>query len=240
MIILFIPYPGNTNKTDGQYYHADAYYINVGSNRNDLKGGTIHSVKTVFIHPKYRGGGDNHFFHDVGLLELLDNIILNNRASLVTLARCGDRPENGTDGTVSGWGTNPEHPGSTDLYQVHLNVITAQQCVNELAGGTAEEVDEHQICAQAPGKNQCPGDSGGPFIDISTNRQVGIISYGATNCSTATPSIFTRVTDNLDFIDDTIEKTVFTRPQNPIPTSASVIDKFIPSSLPSLPFWPRS
>ncbi len=47
----------------------------------------------------------------------------------------------------------------------------------------------------------------GPLHDTTTNRQVGIVSYGEKNCSTATPSILCRVTDNLDFIDEIIKKT---------------------------------
>lgn len=127
----------------------------MGTNYKDLTGGTIHSVKTVFVHPKYKGGGDNHYFHDVGLLELTDYIVLNERSQLVNLAHKDDNPENGTDGTVTGYGDNPDHPNDRRLYQVHLSVITGEQCVNELAGGTAEEVDEHQICAEAEGKNFC-------------------------------------------------------------------------------------
>lgn len=237
MINFFILFLGNTNETDGQPNMASKYYVNVGTNRNDLTGGTIHYVKTVFVHPKYKGGGDNHFFHDVGLLELIDLIVLNDRSRLVTLAHCGDNPKNGTDGIVTGYGTNPDHPSNALLYQVHLNVITAEQCTKALAGGTTEEVNKHQICAAAPGKNFCQGDSGGPFIDVFTNRQVGIVSYGATDCATDTPSIFTRVTDNLDFIDETIKKTTPSAPaQSPVSTSASIIDKFKPSSL---PFWPK-
>lgn len=98
----------------------------------------------------------------MSILELTEDIQLNNRAQLVTLALPTDDPKNGTDGTITGYGTNPDHPDDdTHLYQVHLNVITAEKCVMELAGGTAEEVRKHQICAQAPGKNQCEGDSGG-------------------------------------------------------------------------------
>lgn len=161
LISFSIRFQGNINETDNGLYSAASYYVNVGTNYKDLTGGTIHSVKTVFVHPKYKGGMNNHFFHDVGILELINDITLNDRAKLVTLAHPDDDPQNGTDGTITGYGTNPDHPNDRHLYQVHLNVITAEQCVEELAGGTAKEVDEHQICVEAPGKNQCPGDSGG-------------------------------------------------------------------------------
>lgn len=155
--VFFISFQGCRNDTDGGVNEASRYYVNVGTNHGALTGGVLHFVKTVFIHPKYKGGGDNHFFHDACILELQDDITLNDRSQLVQLARRTDKAENGTDGTVTGYGKNPDHPNDDRLYQVHLTVITAEQCVSELAGGTAEEVEEHQICAEAPGKNQCEG-----------------------------------------------------------------------------------
>lgn len=97
----------------------------------------------------------------MGLLELIDNIQLGSKSQLVTLANRDDDPPVGTDCTVTGYGENPDHPDDSRLYQVHLNIISAKQCTEELAGGTAEEVEQHQICAEAMGKNQCEGDSGG-------------------------------------------------------------------------------
>lgn len=168
-------FQGNTNETDSKPYSPESYFVNVGTNNNDLTGGTLHYVKTVFVHPKYKGGGDNHFFHDVGLLELTNDIELNDRSQLVKLAHCSDRPFSGDDLTISGYGKNPDHPNDKRLYQVHLKVITAQKCVDELAGGTVEEVDKHQICAAAKGKNQCKGDSGGKLIMRTIRWQRRII-----------------------------------------------------------------
>lgn len=45
------------------------------------------------------------------------------------------------------------------------------------------------------------------MIEVNTQRQVGIVSYGDADCTTDTPSIDTRVTDNLDFIEKVIEQT---------------------------------
>lgn len=115
----------------------------------------------MFVHPKFRNGGANYRFHDVGLLELNDDIEVDSRAQLVKLANRNDDPKIGADCTITGYGKNPDHPHNKYLYQVHLNVINATKCVDELADGTVAEVKEHNICVQAPGKNQCQGDSGG-------------------------------------------------------------------------------
>lgn len=149
------------NEANRQPYNAERFYVNVGTNRNDLTGGTVHSVKNVFVHPKFKNGGQNYVFHDVGLLELTNDITLNDRAQLVELARPSDRPKIGAGCIITGYGKNPDHPHNKQLYQVHLNVITAEQCVKELATGTVEEVNKHNICAKGDDKNQCEGDSGG-------------------------------------------------------------------------------
>lgn len=211
--------------------------INVGSSRNDLSGGTRHSVKTVFIHPKYRGGGKHNFFHDVGLLELKKNIDLGDRAQLVSIAEPDDRPKDGGDVTITGYGRNPDNPVNKLLYQVQMNVITAERCVNEIAGGDVDKVDQHQICVEGDNKNQCPGDSGGrqmnsnlclfclpknvpgPLHDLCTGRQVGIASYGGLNCTNPRPSVLARVTDNLDYINRIIKKTTRKEPQKAHPTA---------------------
>ncbi len=149
-----------------QPYNASQFYVNVGTNRNDLTGGTVHSVKTVFAHPKFKNGGASYRFHDVGLLELNKDIELNDRAQLVNLARYDDKPQIGDDCTITGYGKNPDVPHNKYLYQVHLNVISSKECANEVADGTVKEVAKHNICVKAPGKNQCQGDSGGKSLEI--------------------------------------------------------------------------
>lgn len=59
----------------------------------------------------------------------------------------------------------------------------------------------------------------GPLHDVSTKRQVGIVSHGARDCASDSPSILTRVTDNLDYIEKIIRKT--TRPNINPPATPS-------------------
>lgn len=156
---LFLP-KGNVDKEQNRIYSASQISVLVGSNTKVTNtGGTKHAVKRVFVHPKYRSGVN--FFHDVGLLELKTAVTLSNRVRLVNLAGRTERPATGADVFVSGYGTNPENPTTKNLYQVHLNVIAAAQCSRELKSGTASENEQHFICAKAPNKNHCKGDSGG-------------------------------------------------------------------------------
>ncbi|KAJ6605104.1 Trypsin-1 [Pseudolycoriella hygida] len=184
----------------------DFFYVIAGTREGGTEpsDGTIHQVKTVFRHPKFKGvNSDTNGHHDVGLLELVDEIELGEKSQLVELAHEDDRPAVGTDCKLAGWGKNPDHPGDKSLYQIHFNIISSQECYDEFASDEVDELEKHEICAQAPGRNECPGDSGGPLIDTTTNRQIGIVSYGAFDCtSDDTPGVLTRVTDNLDYINE--------------------------------------
>lgn len=164
-------------------------------------------VKNVYPHPKYNGGA-NHFHHDVGILELNGEIPRTVNSQPVTLIHSQEDVPVGRDGYVSGWGTNPDNPNDSRLYQVHLTVISAQSCHDQIGGDTVEERAQHEICGQADGKNFCEGDSGGPFIDSVTGRQIGVVSYGVTDCTKPYPSIFASVKDNLKFIRNTMNTIV--------------------------------
>lgn len=90
--------------TTGIIHRADRYQIRVASSYI-RSGGRTHSVSRVFVHPRFIGASDN-FHHDVGLLQLSDNIQLDNSAYYTTLAHANDVIYPGTDGLVSGWGKN--------------------------------------------------------------------------------------------------------------------------------------
>lgn len=48
----------------------------------------------------------------------------------------------------------------------------------------------------------CNGDSGGPLL--VDGIQVGIVSFGVTDCSAGWPSVYTRVTEFYSWVDTTI------------------------------------
>lgn len=136
-------------------YAADRCLVFAGATESHA--GEIHYVKKVHVHPKYKGGGDNHLFHDISMIELKDHLTLDSTKQTLTIAGKDDVVKTGDDVFVSGWGTNPEHPDDDRLYQVHLKVISAQKCHDELTGGNVEEVEKHQICAYDKNKAHCHG-----------------------------------------------------------------------------------
>ena len=59
------------------------------------------------------------------------------------------------------------------------------------------------------GEDACSGDSGGGlFNEISTGiwEVVGIVSYGSNRCGNGTPGIYTRVSQYLQWIEQTMRK----------------------------------
>lgn len=48
-------------------------------------------------------------------------------------------------------------------------------------------------------------DTGGPLIDASTKRQVGLVSWGTVDCTNSLPRYYTKLADNMDFIDKVVQ-----------------------------------
>ena len=78
------------------------------------------------------------------------------------------------------------------------------------------DVDETHLCAGGElGKDSCSGDSGGglfsnlndPFDGKETRWEVvGIVSFGTNLCGNGTPGVYTRVSQYLQWIEDTMNK----------------------------------
>ena len=78
------------------------------------------------------------------------------------------------------------------------------------------DVDEKNLCAGGEiAKDSCSGDSGGglfsnlndPFDGKETRWEVvGIVSFGTNLCGNGTPGVYTRVSQYLQWIEDTMNK----------------------------------
>ena len=61
--------------------------------------------------------------------------------------------------TVTGWGTLSQGGQQSDvLMGVNVNTIGNTECDSNYGGGV---IKDNMICAKAPGKDACQGDSGG-------------------------------------------------------------------------------
>jgi secreted trypsin-like serine protease len=100
------------------------------------------------------------------------------------------------------------------LQYVDLPVLSNQECEKFYKSISLE--DGKRMCAGAEkGKDSCRGDSGGPLVINKFNRrtknlypdnddaiwiQVGVTSFGSSDCGSGKPGVYTRVSEYIDWI----------------------------------------
>lgn len=142
----------------------------------NLAEGTTLTITQQLPHPKFNGPS---FGYDFALLKLRDPVT---NIEPVTLARTSDAhdPERDDPLTVIGFGLTSE--SGTQLPSV-LREVTVNHVSDSACWPKYDEIriqydnEETMLCASAPGKDACFGDSGGPLLD-AFGVQVGIVSWG--------------------------------------------------------------
>ncbi|TDD61995.1 serine protease [Kribbella antibiotica] len=149
-------------------------------------GGKVLQAKAFSTHPDYRMMSSTVDPNNPQAEVAVDDLTIVELAHPVAgvrplpLARTALRP--GTTLTVYGHGiTAPPGPGTSYselLLKASLKVQPASVCAAEDKSGAAS--DPSVLCAQAPGMNVCPGDSGGPVVASEYGRPVlaGLVSSG--------------------------------------------------------------
>lgn len=137
--------------------------------------GTVHTVRSIEIHPNYRRDFDStdpdglHERHDLAILQLDGEIFDVDNAFILPEIYVDDVMKPGTDLTVAGFGVTDENATERGRLHVASTPFVRRRGGEILAGGEGEA-------------DTCGGDSGGPaFVDIDGLRYlVGITSRAAT------------------------------------------------------------
>ncbi|KAH8290132.1 hypothetical protein KR054_000179, partial [Drosophila jambulina] len=152
-------------------------------------------VREIIMHPKYRVLNNDY---DVAILIVDGEFEYNEAVQPISLAK--ERPEDGTEVTVTGWGTTTEGGTISDVLQeVQVNVVDNTKCKSAYP----IVLTSRMLCAGVTGggKDACQGDSGGPLI--YNNELLGIVSWG-NGCARAThPGVYCSVPDVYDWIVET-------------------------------------
>ncbi|KAL7476221.1 hypothetical protein ACHAW6_002096 [Cyclotella cf. meneghiniana] len=128
---------------------------------------------------------------------------------------------NGSPLDVSGWGaTKGRRPrGYPDIpYAVSLDYVSNDDCSKKPFRWPEQDISNTMMCAWKDEKSACYGDSGGPVVlgrdgsdsgPLTPVEQVGIVSWGVLRCasnkwSKSYPSVFTRVSEVIDWVKDTV------------------------------------
>ncbi|XP_014640503.1 PREDICTED: transmembrane protease serine 5, partial [Ceratotherium simum simum] len=161
-------------------------------------------VERVITHPLY--SAQNHDY-DVALLRLRTPLNFSDTVGAVCLpAKEQDFPR-GSQCWVSGWGhTDPSHTHSSDTLQdMAVPLLSTQLCNSSCVYSGA--LTPRMLCAgYLDGRaDACQGDSGGPLVceDGDTWRLVGVVSWGHGCAEPNHPGVYAKVSEFLDWIQDT-------------------------------------
>jgi trypsin len=104
----------------------------------------------------------------------------------------------GNEATIAGWGETTPGDGAVEQLQWATTVVqTPGYCATHAAALGADFDSDSQLCvidAPTDADGPCHGDSGGPLLttDAGSEVEVGIISFGDSDCSTAQAGFLTR------------------------------------------------
>nr|NP_001246901.1 uncharacterized protein Dmel_CG14642, isoform C [Drosophila melanogaster]NP_730791.1 uncharacterized protein Dmel_CG14642, isoform B [Drosophila melanogaster]AAF52161.1 uncharacterized protein Dmel_CG14642, isoform B [Drosophila melanogaster]AFH06220.1 uncharacterized protein Dmel_CG14642, isoform C [Drosophila melanogaster] len=169
-------------------------------------------IEQVFAHPNYK---KKMYYDDIALLKLEKEVELTEYVRPVRLWVFPELPT--TIAFAMGYGaTSFAKPMTNRLTNLNLTVVPNAECNAELPplAETPSGVLESQICAQdyILNRDTCQGDSGGPLqLNLPGRRRghrihyhlIGITSYGVF-CRSSYPSVYTRVSSFLDWIELTV------------------------------------
>ena len=130
----------------------------------------------------------------------------------------------GTAAKIVGWGADEYNNNTqeatsypTILQEADTMIISNQDC-GEAWAAISTDIDETHICAQEPEVDTCTADSGGPLLVLESELtggessfvEVGITSFGIGCANPDFPSVYTRVSEYTEWIEENLrESTLF-------------------------------
>ena len=174
------------------------YYLTMGV--TDLENFNSPALQTsqvsrIDIHPGYIDGDVRD---DIAVLTLKTPMNLTPNVNVIKLSRPYDHYL-GRGCQVNGWGAT-EWGTTRVLQNARFSVSPLWSCRIFWFSltGRRDLVNYRDICARSWSKAVCFGDSGGPLT--CNKRLSGVLSWGATDCNTGYPGVFTRVRSYKDWI----------------------------------------
>ncbi|XP_055381485.1 serine protease snake-like [Condylostylus longicornis] len=179
--------------------------VRTGGNRLDDQYTINIPIQNIHVHPSYK---NRENYNDIAILKLANN----STHTPACLWQLND-VKNYQKGTAIGYG-HIQFAGkrSNDLLKVELNFYENNRC-NKYYNSQPEfplGLINSQLCAGDPDgiKDTCQGDSGGPILiktDLKLPYIIGITSSGS-GCAGQIPSIYTRISSYLDWIESIVWK----------------------------------
>jgi secreted trypsin-like serine protease len=153
-------------------------------------------AKTLIPHPNF---SYDDFTNDIAIIEINGEFEFNEFVQPIPLPDDGEEVEDGTDCTVSGFGTTFEGgPAARRLHYVDVPYVSDEQCGESYAKENMI-VAPSMLCAGVKGRDACQGDSGGPML-CNNGSLAGVVSWGLGCALEGYPGVYTQVSYFRDFI----------------------------------------
>jgi len=183
--------------------HCSPYIRKVRIGLIDKADDTGYEEFNVISEAKHPGWDSNTLENDFMVLELdgkssYTPIVLDDGSSSL---------KEDTSLVVMGWGnTSTSGNGSKTLLEADVKYKSNSKCnANNIYRGL---ISDTMMCASANGKDACQGDSGGPLIEASSQKQVGVVSWGYGCADSYYPGVYARVSTAYSWIMEVIGGTI--------------------------------
>ncbi|XP_015794569.1 chymotrypsin-1-like [Tetranychus urticae] len=183
------------------YMNLTRLSVSVGAH-NITNSGKHYKVAQFIKHPGYTTTPIVR--NDIALIQLAEPIDRFNKEAKPACLTSRNIYFTSNELFVAGWGVTDEkeHKSTEVPLEVRMDHVNYLRCSLSWIGLLSYQ---SHICAQASQSSPCFGDSGGPLMVVNgpgTMYLVGVVSFGS-SCAGSSPTVFTRVTSYLDWIDQT-------------------------------------
>ncbi|XP_051871200.1 enteropeptidase [Pristis pectinata] len=163
----------------------------------------IEPIDRILINPHYNKRTKDN---DIILLHLKSAVSYSEYIQPACLPDRKQRFSPGMICSIAGWGDTTEGGSSANILQeAEVPLIANQKCQEQLP---QFNITQSMICAgyQEGGTDTCQGDSGGPLICKQDNQWflAGVTSFGHGCGLPHSPGVYARVTEFIDWIQETI------------------------------------
>ncbi|XP_030239548.1 serine protease 7 isoform X2 [Drosophila navojoa] len=163
-------------------------------------------VEEAIPHPQY-DASSRHRHHDIALIRLSSPVQLNEYIQPICLPLPSVRSaiNNNEMLVVSGWGRTLQSRQSNIKQRLDVPVKSAAYCMEKFATRQINVISS-QLCAGGEfSRDSCDGDSGGPLMRFRQAWYLeGVVSFGNRCGLEGWPGVYTRVSDYVEWIENTI------------------------------------
>ncbi|XP_072382811.1 trypsin-1-like [Diabrotica undecimpunctata] len=152
----------------------------------------VRTIAEYYVHEDYHGGPSPN---DIMVMKVNKPFVFNDRVKPINLPK--QNFETIGEALTSGWGVTDKEPEPDNLQWQLTQISDGQTCLDQLGTLFNETTN---VCTENinPGEGTCSGDSGGPLAQDST--LIGVVSWGSPDCGSDTPSVFSKVSNYIDWI----------------------------------------